>query len=92
MDAEYGERVAKGLDLNIAGVQRLAAMSQEPPPLPVKIPPLILHGFTATACEEARIINIPTLPYRRSNPGECRIPWNSPEVPYRWPADVVRGG
>ncbi len=29
VDAEYGERVAKGLDLNIAEVQRLAAMSQE---------------------------------------------------------------
>jgi catalase len=28
-DMEYGERVAKGLDLNIAEVRRLAAMSQE---------------------------------------------------------------
>jgi catalase len=28
-DTEYGERVAKGLDLNIAEVRRLAAMSQE---------------------------------------------------------------
>ena len=66
--------------------------SQEPPPLLVKIPPLILHGFTASGCEEARIINVPTLPYRRDAPDEYRIPWNSPEVPYRWPADVTRGG
>jgi catalase len=28
-DTEYGERVAKGLDLNMAEVRRLAAMSQE---------------------------------------------------------------
>jgi catalase len=28
-DTEYGERVAKGLDLNIAEVRRLAGMSQE---------------------------------------------------------------
>jgi dTDP-4-dehydrorhamnose 3,5-epimerase len=69
-----------------------APPSQEPPPLLVKIPPLILHGFTASGCEEARIINVPTLPYRRDAPDEYRIPWNSPEVPYRWPADVTRGG
>ena len=66
--------------------------TRDPAPLLLKIPPLILHGFTVSDCEEARIINIPTLPYRRDAPDEYRIPWNSPEVPYRWPADVTRGG
>jgi dTDP-4-dehydrorhamnose 3,5-epimerase len=66
--------------------------SQEPAPLLVKIPPLILHGFTASGCEEARIINIPTLPYRRGDPDEYRLPWNNPDIPYRWPADVIQGG
>jgi dTDP-4-dehydrorhamnose 3,5-epimerase len=61
-------------------------------PLLVKIPPLVLHGFTALDCEEARIINVPTLPYRYSDPDEFRYPWNSPEIPYRWPAGVTRGG
>jgi dTDP-4-dehydrorhamnose 3,5-epimerase len=65
---------------------------EDPPPLLLKIPPLLLHGFTTSGCEEARIINIPTLPYRRDAPDEYRLPWNSPEVPYRWPAEVARGG
>ena len=66
--------------------------SREPAPLLLKIPPLVVHGFTAVGCEEARIINLPTLPYCHDNPDEYRYPWNSPEIPYRWPAEVVRGG
>lgn len=66
--------------------------SREPAPLLLKIPPLVIHGFTAIGCDEARIINIPTLAYRRDGPDEYRYPWNSPEIPYRWPAEVVHGG
>ncbi|OGB97143.1 MAG: hypothetical protein A3G35_06920 [candidate division NC10 bacterium RIFCSPLOWO2_12_FULL_66_18] len=66
--------------------------SQDPVPLLLKIPPLVIHGFTAIDGEEARIINIPTQPYRHADPDEYRYPWNSPEIPYRWPATVVRGG
>lgn len=66
--------------------------TREPEPLLLKIPPLVVHGFTAIDCEEARIINIPTLPYRRDHPDEYRYLWNSPEIPYRWPTEVVRGG
>ncbi len=69
-----------------------APPSQDPAPQLVKIPPFVLHGFTATGCEEARLINVPTRPYRYADPDEYRLPWNSPEVPYRWPAEVVRGG
>lgn len=61
-------------------------------PLLVKIPPLVLHGFTALDCDEARILNVPTLPYRYTNPDEFRCAWNSTEVPYTWPVNVTRGG
>jgi dTDP-4-dehydrorhamnose 3,5-epimerase len=66
--------------------------TQDPIPLLLKIPRLVVHGFTAINGEEARIINIPTGPYRYADPDEYRYPWDSPEVPYRWPAEVVRGG
>lgn len=58
----------------------------------LKIPPFVLHGFTALGISEARILNIPTLPYRYENPDEFRYPWDSSEIPYRWPADVITGG
>jgi dTDP-4-dehydrorhamnose 3,5-epimerase len=66
--------------------------SQDPAPLLLKIPPLVIHGFTAIRGEEARIINIPTLAYRHADPDEHRYPWNSQEIPYRWPPEIVRGG
>lgn len=66
--------------------------SQEPVPLLLKIPPLVIHGFTTLYGEEARIINIPTLPYRHADPDEYRYPWDSPAIPYRWPTEVARGG
>jgi len=62
------------------------------PPIVLKIPPFVLHGFTAVDCDEARIINVPTLPYRYKDPDEFRFPWDSPDIPYRWPANVTRGG
>ncbi len=70
----------------------VAPPSREPAPLLLKIPPLVLHGFTATVGDEARILNVPTRPYCYAKPDEYRLPWDSPEVPYRWPAGVTRGG
>ncbi len=70
----------------------VAPPSQDPPPLLMKIPPLVVHGFTAFGCEEARIVAIPTRAYRYANPDEYRYPWNAPEIPYRWAAEVTRGG
>jgi dTDP-4-dehydrorhamnose 3,5-epimerase len=65
---------------------------QDPAPVLLKIPPGVIHGFTAIHGEEARIINIPTLPYRHADPDEYRYSWNSAEIPYRWPAEVTQGG
>lgn len=58
----------------------------------LQIPPLVAHGFTAYDCPEARIVNVPTRPYRYDNPDEHRYPWNSDDIPYKWPEYVVRGG
>ncbi|MEW6323755.1 MAG: dTDP-4-dehydrorhamnose 3,5-epimerase family protein [Nitrospirota bacterium] len=62
------------------------------PSILLKIPPYVYHGFTPSGCDEARIINVPTLPYRHEQPDEFRHPWNSADIPYRWPADITRGG
>ena len=32
------------------------------------------------------------LKFFNADPDEYRYPWNSPDIPYRWPSDVVRGG
>jgi dTDP-4-dehydrorhamnose 3,5-epimerase len=61
-------------------------------PILLQIPPDVYHGFTADGCDEARIINIPTHPYRHDQPDEYRHPWNSAEIPYHWPDHVTRGG
>jgi dTDP-4-dehydrorhamnose 3,5-epimerase len=66
--------------------------TQDPVPLLLKIPPLVVNGVKAIRGEEARLINIPTLPYRYADPDEYRYPWNSPEIPYGWPPEVERGG
>ncbi|MBI5756810.1 MAG: dTDP-4-dehydrorhamnose 3,5-epimerase family protein, partial [Nitrospirae bacterium] len=58
----------------------------------LQIPPLVMHGFTAYDCDDARIINVPTRPYRYKDPDEYRYPWNSGEIPYKWPDHVNRGG
>ena len=53
-------------------------------PVLLKIPPLIMHGFTAIGKEEARIINIPTELYNYKNPDEYRLPPDTKEIPYDW--------
>ena len=58
----------------------------------LKIPAGVVHGFTPFECDEVRIVNIPTKTYNRENPDELRYPWNSPEIPYKWPGNVKKGG
>ena len=58
----------------------------------VKIPKGVFHGFAAYNCEAAKIVNIPTKAYNYQEPDEYRIAWNSPEVGYKWPEQIVRGG
>jgi len=58
----------------------------------LQIPPGVVHGFTPLGCEEIRIINIPNLPYQYNSPDEYRFPWNSEQIPYKWPEEVTDGG
>jgi len=59
-------------------------------PILIKIPPLVLHGFTTTENEPCFVINCPNLPYNYKNPDEFRMPFNSKEIPYDW--GVKKGG
>ncbi len=61
-------------------------------PILLKIPAYVAHGFTALDCDEARIVNIPTMPYNYDEPDELRFPWDSEEIPYKWPDFVKYGG
>ena len=58
----------------------------------IKIPPLVVHGFTSLSEPEARIINIPNKLYDYKNPDEMRINWDSPEIPYQWDESIKFGG
>jgi len=58
----------------------------------LQIPPGVIHGFTPINCEEIRIVNIPDFPYQYSTPDEYRFPWNSKDIPFEWPKEVVNGG
>lgn len=50
----------------------------------VMIPPQVYHGFQCTSEAEAVMVNIPTEPYKASNPDEYRVDPFSEEVPYTW--------
>ncbi|MEM2869289.1 MAG: dTDP-4-dehydrorhamnose 3,5-epimerase family protein [Thermoplasmata archaeon] len=53
-------------------------------PTLLRIPPLVLHGFTAEGGEPTLIVNVPTEVYNREKPDEHRVPYDSPEIPYDW--------
>ena len=53
-------------------------------PLLVKIPPYIIHGFTAVGNEDAMILNVPTELYNYSEPDEYRESPFSEKIPYDW--------
>ena len=53
-------------------------------PILVKVPVLVLHGFKGVSEHEAVVLNVPTYPYRHSQPDEYRTDPHSPEIPYDW--------
>lgn len=59
-------------------------------PLVVQIPPYVFHGFETESDDEAIVINTTTEPYNRESPDEFRVPFNSPDIPYKWKSD--KGG
>jgi dTDP-4-dehydrorhamnose 3,5-epimerase len=53
-------------------------------PLLLKIPPGVVHGFTAEGPEPALIVNFPSELYNYDHPDEHRLPYDDPSIPYRW--------
>ncbi|MCX6785514.1 MAG: dTDP-4-dehydrorhamnose 3,5-epimerase family protein [Candidatus Komeilibacteria bacterium] len=70
----------------------LAAPDIEGEHLLVRIPKGVAHGFTAIDCDQAKIINVPTMHYNYDKPDEIRFPWNDPNINYQWPEEVKSGG
>lgn len=48
------------------------------------VPPGVYHGYKTVGPEPALILNFPDRLYDYAAPDEQRIPFDSPEVPYRW--------
>ena len=53
-------------------------------PILITIPPGVVHGMKGVGTEPAMLVNIPTEPYRRDKPDECRIDPHKNDIPYRW--------
>jgi dTDP-4-dehydrorhamnose 3,5-epimerase len=53
-------------------------------PIIVRIPVGVMHGYKTIGVEPTLLINFPTEPYRRDEPDEYRVPWNSDQIPYNW--------
>jgi dTDP-4-dehydrorhamnose 3,5-epimerase len=53
-------------------------------PTLVKVPKMVYHGWKCIGQEEAIVINVPTEPYRASDPDEYRIDPHVNEIPYKW--------
>ncbi len=56
----------------------------------LKIPCGVMHGFECIGKEPAMIINVPNLPYDYKQPDELKIPFDTPDIPYKWKA--TKGG
>ncbi len=50
----------------------------------VKIPIGVYHGYKVISSEPAYLLNFPTKPYRREDPDEYRLPYDTAEIPYDW--------
>lgn len=54
----------------------------------LKIPPGIWHLNVNLTDDEAFVIDLPSEPYRHSNPDKLVLPWDTPEIPYTIPWSV----
>lgn len=53
-------------------------------PMFLTIPPLVAHGVQNIGPERAAFVNLPTNVYRHDDPDKCRLPFDSPLIPFRW--------
>jgi len=70
----------------------LSAPEIEGDHLLIKIPKGVLHGFTAYECDQAKIVNTPTQHFNYKEPDELRYKWDDPDIEYKWPKYVKKGG
>jgi dTDP-4-dehydrorhamnose 3,5-epimerase len=57
-------------------------------PMTVVVPPRVWHGIANTGDRGCVIVNMPDRPYRYDDPDHWRVPADSPEIPYRFDANV----
>ena len=50
----------------------------------IVLPPGVWHGLQNLGTQEALILNMPTNPYKYDDPDHYRLPYDTPEIPYRW--------
>ncbi len=53
-------------------------------PILLKIPRGVAHGYKTLGVVPSLLLNFPTQPYRREEPDERRLPWNTERIPYTW--------
>jgi dTDP-4-dehydrorhamnose 3,5-epimerase len=50
----------------------------------VVLPVGIWHGLQNLGSSDALVLNYPTRAYDYEDPDHWRLPWDTPEIPYRW--------
>jgi dTDP-4-dehydrorhamnose 3,5-epimerase len=50
----------------------------------VVVPPGVWHGLQNVGSTDALMLNLPSVAYRYDDPDHFRLPFDSPEIPYRW--------
>jgi dTDP-4-dehydrorhamnose 3,5-epimerase len=58
--------------------------SGEARPALIVLPPGIWHGLQNLGPSDAIVVNCPTTAYVYEDPDHYRLPYDSPEIPYRW--------
>lgn len=53
-------------------------------PFLVVIPPGVWHGLQNLGSQEALVLNMPSRAYNYEDPDHYRLPYDTPEIPYKW--------
>lgn len=53
-------------------------------PAVVSVPPRVWHGIRSLSSEPSTLINIVDVPYNYADPDHWRVPFDSPDIPYRF--------
>ena len=53
-------------------------------PALVILPTGVWHGLQNLGTGDALVVNFPTLPYDYDDPDHYRLPFDTPDIPYRW--------